>query len=95
MAKGSHQVITKPAGTNMRRRSHTPAVLSYLITFGFFAALGAILTGHVPEDSPPLMYMLSALQMAWAACMGFWFGATQADEQKNRLLAESAPPEKP
>lgn len=82
-------------GAGARRRTHTPAVLSYLITLGFFVALGAILTGHVPDDSPPLMYMLSALQMAWAACIGFWFGTTQGAEQKNRLLAESAPPEKP
>jgi len=77
---------------HMRRRSHTPAVLSYLITLGFFAALAAILIGKVPEDSPPLMYMLSALQMAWAACIGYWFGSTQTTEQKNRLLAESTPP---
>ena len=79
---------------HMRRRSHTPAVLSYLITLGFFGALAAILAGQVPEDSPPLMYMLSALQMAWAACIGYWFGSTQTTEQKNRLLAEAIPPQK-
>lgn len=79
------------AGAKMRRRTHTPAVLSYLITIGFFAALGAMLMSDAPKDSPPLMYMLSALQMAWAGCIGYWFGTTQGSEQKNRLLAESSP----
>jgi nucleoside recognition membrane protein YjiH len=72
-------------------RSLMPAVLTLLITIGFFGVLGWMLYDEAVVDSPPLLIMLGSLGTAWTGCCAFWFGTTHGSMQKNQLLADAAP----
>ena len=71
-------------------RSMVPAVLTYLITAGFFGVLASLM---VTEGwaSEPLLVMLGSLGTAWAACINFWFGSTSSSKAKTELLAQAQP----
>ena len=71
--------------------SNTPAVLTYIVTFGFFGILGWMLYDIKVIDSPPLMIMLGSLGTAWTGCISYWFGTTSGSIAKTNLLAQSAP----
>jgi len=51
---------------NKMTRSNVPAVLTMLITAGFFGVLGWMLYNPIAADSPPLLIMLGQLGTAWA-----------------------------
>lgn len=72
-------------------RSHVPAVLTYLLTFGFFSVLGGMF--YVPElkESAPMMIMLGSLGTAWTSACAFWFGTTAGSKDKTDLLMNSVP----
>lgn len=72
-------------------RSNVPAVLTYLLTFGFFTVLGLIF--YLPElkESAPVMIMLGNLATAWTASIAFWFGTTSGSKDKTDLLMNSTP----
>lgn len=72
-------------------RSNMPAVLTCLITFGFFGVLGWMLYDDSVVNSPPLLIMLGSLGTAWTGCCAFWFGTTQGSQNKDQLLANSTP----
>lgn len=72
-------------------RSHVPAVLTYILTFGFFGVLGAMFYWPEVKESTPLMIMLGSLGTAWTGACTFWFGTTHGSQSKNDLLANSAP----
>jgi hypothetical protein len=72
-------------------KSHTPTVLTYMITCGFFGILGWMLADPHVIDSPPLMIMLGSLGTAWTGCVSYWFGTTQGSQAKTNLLAQSSP----
>ena len=72
-------------------RAHTPAVLTYIITLGFFGVLGAMFYWPEVKESAPLMIMLGSLGTAWTGACAFWFGTTQGSQNKDRLLAASSP----
>lgn len=66
-------------------RAHTPAVLSYGITIGFFGILGSMLIyEYVPTDS--LLIMLGALGAAFGGVVNFWLGSSNGSQIKNELL---------
>jgi len=71
--------------------SNTPAVLTYMITAGFFGILGWMLHDDAVVNSPPLLVMLGSLGTAWTGCVSYWFGTTQGSARKDQLLANSAP----
>lgn len=69
-----------------------PAALTLMITVGFFATLGALLTYGKPEfGGDALMIMLGALGSAWAAATSYWLGSTSNSARKTELLASSQP----
>lgn len=72
-------------------RSKMPAILTCMITLGFFGVLGWMLYDESVVNSPPLLIMLGSLGTAWTGCCAFWFGTTSSSQQKNQLLAESIP----
>lgn len=72
-------------------RSNMPAVLTVLITFGFFGVLGWMLYDDTVMNSPPLLIMLGSLGTAWTGSCAFWFGTTQGSQNKDQMLAQSAP----
>ena len=72
-------------------KSAMPAVLTLLITFGFFGVLGWMLYDTTVVDNPPLLIMLGSLGTAWTGACAFWFGTTSGSKAKTDLLANSTP----
>jgi hypothetical protein len=73
--------------------SPVPAVLSLLVTLGYFGILVGMMTGTFKvSDSQALLIMLGSLGTAWGGVMAFWFGTTRDSARKTDLLAQSAPP---
>lgn len=73
-------------------RSKVPAILSIVVTVGFFSILIGMMTGHLAViDNQALLIMLGALGAAWGAVMNYWFGSTSGSQNKTELLAASAP----
>jgi hypothetical protein len=70
--------------------SQVPALLSVLVTTGYFAILVGMMTDalHV-SDSQALLIMLGSLGTAWASVMAFWFGTTAGSNRKTELIAQS------
>jgi len=71
-------------------RSHVPAALTYLLTFGFFGVLGAMFYYPEFKESAPLMIMLGSLGTAWTGACAFWFGTTSGSQNKNEMLAKAS-----
>lgn len=72
-------------------RAKTPAILTYIITLGFFGVLGAMFCWPEVKESAPLMIMLGSLGTAWTGACAFWFGTTANSQNKTELLANSKP----
>jgi hypothetical protein len=71
-------------------RSPVPAILSTLVTVGYFGILlGMMLDKLSVKDSQALLLMLGSLSTGWGMVMAFWFGTTRASEVKTELLAKS------
>lgn len=72
--------------------SPVPALLSLLVTGGYFGILVGVMLGwlHI-DDSQALLLMLGSLTTAWGAVMAFWFGTTRDSGVKTKLLANSTP----
>ncbi|GLR26496.1 hypothetical protein GCM10007875_15860 [Limnobacter litoralis] len=69
-------------------RSKIPAVLSVLVTLGFFGLLIGMMTGYLHvSDSQALLLMLGSLSTGWGAVMAYWFGTTHDSGRKTELLA--------
>lgn len=78
-------------GMQTATRSFMPALLTIMITLGFFGALGWMLYDKAAVESPPLLIMLGSLGTAWTGACAFWFGTTSSSASKTALLANSAP----
>lgn len=72
-------------------KSIMPALLTVVVTLGFFGILGWMMYDDTVKDSPPLLIMLGQLSAAWASCVAFWVGSTRESANKNALLANSTP----
>ena len=72
-------------------QSKMPAVLTTIITIGFFGTLGTMFYMPEVKDSAPLMIMLGQLSAGWAAAIAFYFGTTSGSKAKTDLLAQSTP----
>ncbi len=59
----------------VQTHSPVPAVLSGLITVGFFAILAAMFKYPEIKESAPLMIMLGSLGSAFGAVVNFWLGS--------------------
>ena len=70
-------------------RSNMPALLTTMVTIGFFGELAWLNYDHSLADSAPLMIMLGQLAAAWAACIAFWVGTTSGSQRKTNLLAQA------
>lgn len=74
------------------QRSPVPALLSILVTLGYFGVLVGMMTKVLQvADSQALLIMLGSLGTAWGMVMAFWFGTTRASEVKTEMLAKSEP----
>ena len=71
--------------------SRMPAVLTTLVTLGFFGIL--ILLIYKPEfkANEIILIMVGQLSVAWAGCIAFYTGTTYGSANKNQMLANSQP----
>ncbi|CAB4140268.1 hypothetical protein UFOVP669_20 [uncultured Caudovirales phage] len=73
-------------------RSKMPAILSIIVTLGYFGVLAGMMTGTLKvKDSESMLLMLGSLGTAWGMVMAFWFGTTSGSQAKNEMLANSVP----
>ena len=72
-------------------RSNIPAILSVIVTSGFFSLLYGMMTGYfvVNDNSQALMLMLGSLGTAWGMVMSYWFGTTNGSAVKTDIIARS------
>jgi len=72
-------------------RSIVPAMLSGLVTIGYFGILVGLLKGWltVTDNSQAMLLMLGSLSTGWGVVMAFWFGTTAASGRKTELLAQA------
>lgn len=70
-------------------QSPVPAVLSLLVTTGYFGVLVGMMTDVLNvADSQALLIMLGSLGTAWGMVMAFWFGTTKSSSEKNQIIAQ-------
>ena len=71
-------------------RSPIPALLSVMVTCGYFGVLVGMMTGALKvSDSQALLIMLGSLGTAWGGVMAFWFGTTSGSQYKTELIAKA------
>jgi len=70
-------------------KSIMPAVLTVMITVGFFGILCWMMYDAEVVTNPPLLIMLGSLGTAWTGACAFWFGTTSNSHSKDLLLANS------
>jgi len=74
------------------QRSRVPAILSVIVTVGYFGILIGMMLGFLKvADTQSLMIMLGSLSTGWGVVMSFWFGTTSDSGRKTELLAKSGP----
>lgn len=66
-----------------------PAQLAYLITFGFFAVLFAMMFAEVNATmKDPLLLMLGALISAFTGIVGYYFGTSASNAKKDQTITD-------
>lgn len=72
-------------------KDHTPAILAYMLTIGFFGLLGAMMFKPPPPESRDvLMVMLGALGTGWTGAMAFFYGSTRESAAKTGMIGAMA-----
>lgn len=67
--------------------SRMPAVLTILVTIGFFGILGALLYAPELKTNEIVMVMVGQLSAVWAGCVTFYTGTTFNSASKNAIIA--------
>lgn len=87
----------EPVAVKPRRRwDLAPILLAIVITAGYFAALGFVLTQPVPKESERVIdMMLGTLTTVWIMAVSYFFGTTAGSARKSEIIAKSGPVEAP
>lgn len=72
-------------------QSKMPAVLTILVTVGFFTVLGALLAMPELKANEIVLVMVGQLSAVWGACVAFYVSTTFSSASKTQLLAQSGP----
>jgi hypothetical protein len=69
-------------------KDRTPAVLSFLITTGFFGAIYVVMTGIMPPDIDKIIAgsLLGTLGTAWIAVVSYYFGSSVGSKNKDQII---------
>lgn len=72
-------------------RDHTPKVLAYGVTVGFFGILSWMLRDGLPtEGRDAILIMLGALGGAWGSIVSYYFGSSSGSKAKTDALENVA-----
>ena len=73
-------------------KDHTPAILAYFITLGFFGLLTSLLFLSIPDANKAIIYtMVGVLGTAWIGATGYYFGTTAGSKSKDLMIYNSTP----
>lgn len=71
----------------------TPAILAYILTFGFFAVVTALFLKAIPEANKATIYtMVGSLGTVWIAAMAYFHGTSRSSARKDAVIAAGVKP---
>jgi hypothetical protein len=70
-------------------RSPMPAVLTIMVTVGFFGVLAVLLENPDLKSNEVVLVMVGQLSAVWGACVAFYVSTTFSSANKTELLAHS------
>lgn len=74
----------------IKTKDHMPAVLSILLTLGFFSIIFMVMFYQVPKESINLInIMIGAIGTAWTSSITYYFGSSSGSKLKSHLLGSS------
>lgn len=71
--------------------SKMPALLTILVTIGFFGILTLLFFHPELKGNEIVMMMVGQLSAVWAGCVAFYTGTTYGSGTKNAMLARAEP----
>lgn len=71
--------------------SKMPAILTIMVTIGFFGVLTALLMMPELKANEIVLVMVGQLSAVWGACVAFYVSTTFSSASKNHMLANSQP----
>ena len=72
-------------------QSKMPAVITCMVTLGFFGVLAALLVMPEIKANEIVLVMVGQLSAVWGACVAFYVSTTFSSASKTNLLAQSVP----
>ncbi|MBC7454002.1 MAG: hypothetical protein H7335_09890 [Massilia sp.] len=89
MAQLSNDDRASARQREMTIKDVTPMVLAFVVTFGFFGVLAALMFLSVPGGSRDVLnIMLGSLGTAWTGVVAYYFGSSSSgSDRKTELLA--------
>lgn len=79
----------KDSARQMQIATHSrmPAILTIMVTFGFFGILTLLFFHPELKGNEIVMMMVGQLSAVWAGCVAFYTGTTFGSANKNAMLA--------
>jgi hypothetical protein len=72
------------------RPSRMPAILTIVVTIGFFSTLAFVIKCGIPVQAHDLVLTLFGAEVtAWLTCVAFWVGSSAGSDRKTELLAQA------
>ena len=71
--------------------SKMPAVITIMVTIGFFGVLAALLMNPLTSANEIVLVMVGQLSAVWGACVAFYVSTTFNSAFKTKLIAQSVP----